>query len=203
MTTAQGATGDSTDNPETGTATGHSEDDDAARLLAEATGQGSTPDDDDDDDTDWRAEVQRLRAQLENTKRIARKQEGRAKQNAAAVQHAQTVEQQLEEMRRQLAERDVADMEQRGRLAMADVVTRLVDTGIKKEDVMPFLSMVDPVTSLIKDGEPHEEAIKELVTALQRLVGRVRPDPDQGRRSGKLPTDMNTLIRQRAGVIAP
>jgi myosin heavy subunit len=183
------------------------EDAEAAQLLNDAIhGQQSGTDADSDGDTDAQRggdadQVTKLQEELDNWKRLARKHEDRAKQNAAAAKQAQTVEQRIAELERELAERSVADLEHRGRLAKEKVTSALAEAGIKRGDVQAFLDMVDPVTTLLKDGEPNEQAIRALTESLKRLAGRVRPDPDQGRSGGTAPVDMNALIRKQAGVI--
>lgn len=184
------------------------EDAEAASLLNDAI-HGQRTDTDADTDTDAGqqsgssddSQVAKLQAELDNWKRQARKHEERAKQNAAAAKAKQTVEERIAELERELAERSVADLEHRGRLARERVISALAEAGTKREDVQPFLDMVDPVTTLLKEGEPNEEAITSLTESLKRLAGRVRPDPDQGRSGGSAPMDMNTLIRKHAGVI--
>lgn len=149
-----------------------------------------------------RADIEaRLKAAEENAAKwqaLSRKHEDRAKANADAAAGAKTVEQQLEELRKQNAERDVADVVRTGRMAMTQVQARLAEHGFARADVAGLLELVDPVT-LLKDGEPDEAAIKKLTESLIKVGGRITPDPDQGRRGGKAPADMNSLIRRAAG----
>jgi hypothetical protein len=150
------------------------------------------------DGTDYKALAAQAQADAERWKAMSRKHEERAKANADAAAGAKTVEQQLEEMRKALAERDVADVSRSGRMAMTTVQARLAEHGFARADVAGLLELVDPV-SLLKDGEPDESAIKKLADSLIKVGGRITPDPDQGRRGGKAPADMNSLIRRAAG----
>jgi hypothetical protein len=113
---------------------------------------------------------------------------------------AKTVEDQLQELRKQITDRDVADVEKNGRLALAQVKAQVIGAGFKPEDVAGLFDHIDPM-SLISDGEPDEKAIEKLAKSLTKVAGRATPDPDQGRRGGDGPVDMNTLIRRAAGVI--
>lgn len=144
------------------------------------------------DEPDWKAEA-------EKWKGLARKHEDRARQNAQAATKARTVEQQLEELRSQLAERDQREQERSGRLAMAQLDAQLAKAGIERDDVAGLLKRIK-ATDLLKDGEPDESAIGELAESLKKIAGRATPDPDQGAKGGKAPLDMNQLIRRAAGI---
>lgn len=150
------------------------------------------------DGTDYKALAEKAQADAAKWQALSRKHEDRAKANAEAAAGAKTVEQQLEELRKQNAERDVADVVRTGRMAMTQVQARLAEHGFARADVAGLLELVDPVT-LLKDGEPDESAIKKLTESLIKVGGRITPDPDQGRRGGKAPADMNSLIRRAAG----
>jgi hypothetical protein len=163
---------------------------DAEALLADAIQDGSS---DTEDTTDWKAEAEKWKTQ-------ARKHESRAKENADAARAKKTVEQQLEELRGQLSERDKRELEKNGRLALAQLNTRIAEAGINRDDVAGVLKRIKPA-DLLADGEPDEGAIAELADSLKKITGRATPDPDQGRKGGKAPMDMNQLIRRAAGVI--
>jgi len=177
--------------------------DDGAATAAQdgQTGQpdpnGAAPDT--GDATDWQAKVTALEAEAEKWRTLARKHEGRAKENATAASRTKTVEEQLDELRSQLAQRDIADVERSARLALTQVRTRLAEAGIRGADASGLLELVNG-TALLADGEPDEKAIDKLATSLTRIAGRASPDPDQGRKGGSGPPDMNTLIRRAAGV---
>lgn len=151
-------------------------------------------------------ELATLRAQLEAAlkdgekwKATSRKHEGRAKENADAASKAKTVEQQLEDVRKQLGDQAQRDAERNGRLALSQVETQLAAAGFNAADLKGLLSRIPP-TSLLSEGEPDEKAIDELAKSLIKVGGRTTPDRDQGRRGGDAPVDMNTLIRRAAGV---
>lgn len=151
------------------------------------------------DGTDYKALAAAAAAETEKWKGLARKHEDRAKANAEAAAGAKTVEQQLEEMRKVIADRDVADVSRSGRMAMTTVQAQLAGQGFSPDDVAGLLEQIDPVR-LLKDGEPDDGAIKKLVESLIKVGGRTTPDRDQGQRGGNGPLDMNALIRRRAGV---
>ena len=173
------------------------DDGEAQSLLADAV-HGSDADTG-SDDKDWRAEAARLEKDLQKWQSMARKHEGRAKQNADAAAKAKSVEDQIADLRAQLAERDVAEVERSGRLALAQVHTRLAEAGIKRDDVAGLLELVDP-TVLLKDGQPNDDAIGKLADSLTKVAGRITPDHDQGRKGGSAPPNMNDLIRRAAGI---
>lgn len=170
------------------------DDDEAQQLLADATSDGAGPDTGTGTD-----ELARLKADLDKWKTLARRHEGRAKENAQAAAKAKSVEDQIAELRTQLAERDVADVERNGRMAMTQVHAALAEAGIKKADSAEFLELVDP-TTLLTDGQPDDKAITKLAGSVKKLAGRVTPDFDQGRKGGDAPLNMNDLIRRAAGV---
>ncbi|GGM75566.1 hypothetical protein GCM10012275_52830 [Longimycelium tulufanense] len=127
----------------------------------------------------------------------ARKWETRAKENRQAAEQLPTVQQQLDDLRNALSERDLRDVERSQRLALAALHTQLAEAGLRKDDVAPLLEHVDALR-LLKGGDPDEQAIAALATSLTKVAGRPTPDPDQGAK-GETPTDMNALIRRAAG----
>lgn len=150
---------------------------------------------------DWKAfadEVGLSPADVRKKLGHARTWEDRAKANKGAVEEKATLQQQLEKLRSDLADRDQRDIERAGRLAMSQVRSGLAEAGIKADDVKDLLDEFDP-TRLLKDGEPNDEAIGRIVGALRRTAGRPSPDPDQGKRGDSAPNDMNALIRRAAG----
>lgn len=164
-------------------------DEDAQALLADSQGDAPATG---GDTTDWKAEAEKWKGH-------ARKSEARAKENAQAAHRAKTVEQQLEELRSQLGERDKREQERNGRLAVAQLNTRLAEAGIKRDDVDGLIKRISPA-DLLSDGEPNDEAIAELADSLTKIAGRATPDPDQGLKGGKAALDMNQLIRRAAGI---
>lgn len=171
---------------------------DAQALLADSTDQSGTSDTDSDDGSSKR--IADLEREAAKWRELARKHEGRAKQNAAAATESKTLQQQLDELRGQFSERDAADLERNGKLALSQVHTRLAESGITRADVAGLLELVDP-QGLLADGQPDDKAVEKLASSLLKVAGRASPDPDQGKRGGSAPADMNTLIRRAAGVI--
>src|SRR5918997_635160 len=161
------------------------DDDEAQQLLADALDSDADPDTG-TDDTDWRAEADRLARDAAKWKALARKHEGTARQRSDAASKAPELEQQVAELREQMAARDVAEVERSGRLALERVHTRLAKAGIEPGDVKGVLGRIDP-TVLLKDGQPNDDAITELAESLTKVAGRVSPDPDQGRKGGNAP----------------
>src|ERR687893_2594272 len=76
------------------------DDDEAQQLLADAVDSDVVPDTG-TDDTDWRAEADRLARDAAKWKALARKHEGTARQRSDAASKAQTLEQQVAELREQ------------------------------------------------------------------------------------------------------
>lgn len=151
------------------------------------------------DQTDWKAAAEKAAAEAEKWRTLARKHESRAKDNADAASKAQTVEEQLEGLRKVMADRDIADVKRNERLALTQVKAQVASAGLKPDDVAELLNALDP-SVLLTDGEPDEKAIEKLARSITKSLGRASPDPDQGRKGGDGPADMNTLIRRAAGV---
>lgn len=124
----------------------------------------------------------------------ARKWEDRAKANREAADQVPQLQQQLDELRKAMADRDLKDLERAGHLAVTQVRSALAESGIRPADVEELLDVIEP-TRLLKDGDPSEEAINRVVNALRKAAGRPAPDPDQGRKGGRV-TDMNELFRR-------
>lgn len=186
--------------------TGSTGSSDAAAVPTDGdTQQGATgttdqqPPPDTGDSTDWKALAEQAQRDAERWKTHARKHEDRAKANADAASKAKTVEEQLAELRKAMSDRDVADVQKAGRLAVSQVHAALAEAGIGRDDVSGLLEHVDPM-SLLADGEPDDAAIAKLAKSLTKVAGRTTPDRDQGRKGGDAPVDMNTLIRRAAGI---
>lgn len=146
----------------------------------------------------WRAEADKWKNLARKHEARARQNEDRAKQNADAASKAKTVEEQLNELREQLVQRDIADIERASREATAQIHLRLAEAGVSRNDAAGLLETVDPIR-LLNDGQPDEKAIKKLADSLIRLSGRATPDPDQGRRGDDGPLNMNDILRRAAG----
>ncbi|PRX95579.1 hypothetical protein [Allonocardiopsis opalescens] len=147
---------------------------------------------------EFAAETGLTPAQIKKRLEHARTWEARAKENKGAADAAKTLEQQLAEMREQMQQREQADAERAGRMAMTQVKALLAERGIKADDAAPLLEHVDPAR-LLDAGDVDDKAVARLAESLTRVAGRATPDPDQGRRGGAAPADMNSLIRQAAG----
>jgi uncharacterized membrane protein YqiK len=180
------------DEGDNGTADDGDDDEGQQTDTAQDTGADTGSD-------DTKTQLAALKADLDKWKSLARRHEGRAKENAQAAAKAKTVEDQIAELRSQLAERDVADVERNGRMAMTQVHAALAEAGIKKADAAEFLDLVDP-TILLTDGQPDDKAIGKLADSVKKLAGRITPDYDQGRKGGTAPPNMNDLIRRAAGI---
>lgn len=174
--------------------------DSATEAVVESKPQASESPADTADSTDWKAKLAKAEADAEKWRTLARKHESRAKDNADAASKAKTVEEQLSELRKAMADRDVVDLQRNGRLALAQVKTRLAEAGLSRDDMSGVFDLIDPTTLLV-DGEPDEKAIDKLAKSLTKVAGRTTPDRDQGQGRGSAgPVDMNTLIRRAAGV---
>jgi pyruvate/2-oxoglutarate dehydrogenase complex dihydrolipoamide acyltransferase (E2) component len=144
------------------------------------------------------AEMGLTPAQAASRIRNAPKWEKNARENQRKATQAQTLSEQLEQMRSDIAERDVKDAERAGKLAMSQVRAELRAHDVDPDDVKAILNRVS-ATDLLKDGDPDEDAIAELAQSLLKVAGRVQPDPDQGKKGGEPKEDMNAFIRRMAG----
>lgn len=163
------------------------------------TGTPATATTDDWGAAEWKAladEVGMSPAEVKKKLGHARTWEKRANDNVDAAKQLPTLQQQLDQMKQELSERDVRDVERNGRLAMTQVRSALAEAGVRADDVKDLLAEIAP-ERLLKDGEPNDEAINRVVGALCRTAGRPTADPDQGRGGTSGPSDMNTLFRQK------
>ncbi|MEU5853949.1 hypothetical protein ABZ799_01355 [Nocardiopsis dassonvillei] len=153
------------------------------------------------DATPWQSLAEETGLSPEQIKRRlehSRTWEQRAKENKQAATQAQTLEQQVSELREAMAQRDLADIDRNSRLAVTQVKALLAEKGVRADDVVPLLEHID-ATRLLADGDVDDKAVKKLAESLARAAGRPAPDPDQGRRDGAPPADMNSMLRQMAG----
>jgi hypothetical protein len=146
---------------------------------------------------DWKAEAEKWQG-------LARKNEERAKGNANAAKE-------LEKVRAAAmseTEKAVAEAEKRGaQAAAAQAGPRLVRAefraaaaGLVEKDALDaYLEDVDLTKFLGEDGEPDTKAID---ARIKRLGGGPRRTNLDGgaRTTAAKPADMNTLIRQQAGL---
>jgi hypothetical protein len=111
----------------------------------------------------------------------------------------QQATQELEKAKQDLADRDLklSDLgkETAGEVAAARLEVALARAGMGEEQAANFIQYLDR-GRLLKDGKPDPDAIKAIPASLRSGP----PDPDQGRANGSRPLDMNSLIRQRAGI---
>lgn len=170
---------------------------------AAGTGTGTataTTSTDDWGATEWKAlaeEVGMTPSEVKKKLGHARTWEKRANDNVDAAKQLPTMQQQLDELKQELSERDVRDVERNGRMAMTQVRSALAEAGVRVDDVKDLLAEISP-DRLLKNGEPNDEAINRVVGALCRTAGRPTADPDQGRGgTASGPSDMNTLFRQK------
>lgn len=151
----------------------------------QGSGTGTAPDTSTSDSwsaDEWRAfaaEVGLTPAQVRDKLGHARKWEGRAKDNAQAAQKAQSLEQQLEAIRREQADRDLRDLARAQRTATTELRAHLVGLGLSDADAREAIELIDP-DKLLTDGEPDEKAIQKVARSLGKVTGRATPDRDQG-----------------------
>lgn len=196
---SESGTGASTNGGQQGTTTDTSTGGAATGTGAATTSSTSTDDWGADEWKSFAKESGLSVAELKKQLSHARTWEDRAKANKTAADQLPTLQQQLDDMKQTLTDRDLRDVERAGKLAVTQVRSALSDAGVKAEDVKELLDEIDP-SRLLKDGEPDEKAIERIVGALRKAAGRPTPDQDQGKRSSTAPTDMNALIRRAAGV---
>jgi DNA-binding transcriptional MerR regulator len=152
---------------------------------AGGTGTGSTGDDWTDRDA-WRGLAKELGlspAEVKKRLEHSRTWEKRAKENSAGAQKAQTLEEQISEMRKALAERDALDVQRAERTATTELRAALAEAGLDKAEIGEALELVDP-SKLLADNEPDDKAIAAMAKRLSRLAGRAQPDRDQGQGTG-------------------
>lgn len=133
-------------------------------------------------------------------KRIARERQKYADYDdlKAAADASKPLGDQVSKLQKDLAARDAKDAERNGKLALSTVHALLAEQGIRKDDVKDVLDRFDP-KSLLKDGEPDDDAITTFARGLARVAGRTTPDPDQGQGgSGSSPQTMGDFMRQMA-----
>lgn len=135
---------------------------------------------------------EQVRQQIEH----ARQWEKRAKDNRDAATRSQTLEQQLQQVREQLADREAADLLQAEQTAVTALRAELAGLGMERTDVADALEFVD-TSRLMKDGRPDEKAIEQVAAKLARVAGRAQPDRDQGANGSNGSPSMNDWVRQQ------
>jgi hypothetical protein len=109
----------------------------------------------------------------------AREWEKRSKANAEAARTAQTAQQQLDEVRKALAERDAADVDRELRTARKSLRAELIELGIDGRDADDALELVD-LSRVLKDNVADDKLISDTAKRLAKVAGRATPDRDQG-----------------------
>lgn len=146
---------------------------------------------------DWKAEAEKHAAELEKWKTQSRKQEERAKANAAAAKELE----QFRASQMSETEKVAAEAEKRGRsAALAEVGQRLVraefaarSAGRIGDDVLDDLNLAKFLT---EDGEPDLKAIDKAVARLapaaeQEATRKPGPRPDLSQGSSSNNTALN------------
>jgi hypothetical protein len=131
--------------------------------------------------------------------RLARdKQQHDAALATARDNATKPLQEQLDAVTKRLTDREAADAERNGKLALATVYSQLADAGVKKDDVKDVLEAFDP-KRLLKDGELDDDAITKLAKSLAKVAGRIDADADQGRRgNGEKAESMGDVMRNMA-----
>jgi hypothetical protein len=166
-----------------GTGTGTAPDTTGQQTGQGSSGTGQSPPADAWADADaWRdfattsgLTVEAARKAIEH----AREWERRSKANAAAAQANQTLQQQVDEMRKTLAERDTADIDRELRTARKTLRAELIELGIDGRDADDALELVD-LSRVLKDNVADDKLISETAKRLAKVAGRATPDRDQG-----------------------
>lgn len=144
--------------------------------------------------------------EVEKWKVLARKHEDRARQNAGALKE-------LEKLRQSTMtdqEKAVAQAKVEARIeALREVGGRLVDANVRAAaagrnvDVDALLEGLDRTRFVGEDGEPDTKAITAWVERVAPSGQQQQPqqqwDLGQGARGAGSASDMNSLIRQKAG----
>jgi hypothetical protein len=157
-------------------------------------GQSNTGSGSGSEKTFTQADVDRILAErLGRTKQQHDADLAKARENAS-----KPLQQQLDELTKKLNDRQTADVERNGKLALSQVYSQLAEAGVKKSDVEGLLKRFD-AKALLKDGEPDDAAIAEFAKDLARTAGQIAPDLDQGQGgSGSSPQTMGDFMRQMA-----
>ena len=173
----------------------HDEDDQPTQQ--DTAPKGATQDTASEDAEALRKQIADLEADRDNWKKRSRQNEDRAKKNQDDARAKQSVEEQLEQLRADLAERDSAAIEERAGIATEKLHAKLVRGGISDDDATSLLAAIDPMR-LLEDGKPDSKEIDRLAKSLTKIATRPAADADQGRKGGDSPRSMNQIIRDAA-----
>jgi hypothetical protein len=177
-----GGSGDGGNGGNPGTGPGSTQD-----LQGGSTGTGAPPADDWTERDAWRSLADEMGISPSEVKQKlehARTWESRAKANGKAATEAQTLAEQVSEMRKALADRDAQDIARSERLAVTELRSSLAESGLDRSEIAEALELVDS-SRLLKDNEPDEKAIAAMAKRLAKLAGRAQPDRDQGAGGGQ------------------
>lgn len=131
--------------------------------------------------------------------RLAREKQKHDTDLATARENAsKPLQEQLNAVTKRLTDREAADVERNGKLALATVYSQLADAGVMKDDVKDVLDTFDP-KRLLKDGELDDAAITKFAKGLAKVAGRIDADADQGHRgNGEKAETMGDVMRNMA-----
>lgn len=130
-------------------------------------------------------------ADYDELKKAAAERDKAAKAN-------QTLEERVEALQREQADRDAAAVAEKADLASERLHAKLVRAGFTDDDATNLVETIDPLR-LLDDGKPSATEIDKVAKTLSKLGNRSQADPDQGSRGGNAAPSMNELIRQAAG----
>ena len=185
----------SEDSADVDTDDGDDEDHSEAQAALAAAANADKSDSD-----DAARRVAELERELNEWKSHARKHEDNFKKVSSQLRTSKSDKDRLAELEQAVNAANEDRLNERKFNALTQVQLRLAEAGIRSEDVASILEGYD-ASALLEGGKPNNAAIERLAKSLIKVAGRSTPDPDQGRRGGDGPVDMNTLIRRAAGVI--
>jgi hypothetical protein len=116
---------------------------------------------------------------------------------AAKAKANETLEQRVESLQREQAERDAAAVQEKADLAAERLHAKLVRGGLSDGDATALVETIDPLR-LLADGRPSAQEIDKVAKTLTKIGTRSQADPDQGARGGNAAPSMNELIRAAA-----
>lgn len=183
MTTAGNTSGDGGQGDGTGTGTGT---DSQGTPPGQGTGTAPPPADDWADRDAWHAFARETGLNVDAAKKAlehSREWERRSKANADAAKANQTLQQQLDQIRKEQADRDAADVEREMRIGRKSLRAELIELGVDQRDADDALELVD-LSKILKDNVADDKAITDTAKRLAKVAGRATPDQDQGQGGG-------------------
>lgn len=121
----------------------------------------------------------------------------KAKKSDEDAKAKQTVEEQLEQLRKDMADRDAAATAEKAEIATDRLHSKLVRGGLSDDDASTLVGTIDAFR-LLEEGKPNGSEIDRISKALLKIGTRQAPDRDQGRKGGDAPPSMNEIIRTAA-----